>query len=55
MVLHDGSLSTFKQRVLYYIADSGTVAFNAGQSMLTVVIKINGDVDAEPTETLFVN
>jgi M6 family metalloprotease-like protein len=38
-----------------YLAASGTLTFNAGQTSRTVVVTVNGDVVVEPNETFYVN
>jgi len=38
-----------------YVANSGTLTFNAGETVKTVVVAVNGDTTVEADETLFVN
>jgi hypothetical protein len=38
-----------------YVANTGTVTFNPGDSLKTVVVTINGDATPENNETFFVN
>ncbi len=38
-----------------YVAQSGTLTFNVGESSKTVTIAVNGDTTDEPDETFFVN